>query len=191
MALAHDMAECIVGDIIPDDKVLKEEKSRRERESMEFLCCGAGQVPVSDSPSSSTAAQLPPQDPPGLLSSPLFAAAGNTLKDVWQEYEDNVTNEAKFVHDIDKLELLLQMNEYERAGEGRLDLGEFSRVAFKVTLPEMREWMEQILEERVEFWKGYGGKVVGTAEEEEKVNHLDWKKMLRDMKEKEEEEKEK
>ena len=191
MALAHDMAECIVGDIIPDDKVLKEEKSRRERESMEFLCCGAGQVPVSDCPSSAAAAQLAPRDPPGLLSSPLFAAAGNTLKDVWQEYEDNVTNEAKFVHDIDKLELLLQMNEYERAGEGRLDLGEFSRVAFKVTLPEMREWMEQILEERVEFWKEYGGKVVGAAEEEEKVNHLDWKKMLRDMKEKEEEEKEK
>lgn len=30
MALVHDMAECIVGDIAPSDNVSKEEKHRRE-----------------------------------------------------------------------------------------------------------------------------------------------------------------
>lgn len=31
MALVHDMAECIVGDITPSDNVSKEEKYRREQ----------------------------------------------------------------------------------------------------------------------------------------------------------------
>ena len=31
MALVHDMAECIVGDIVPSDPISKEEKHRQER----------------------------------------------------------------------------------------------------------------------------------------------------------------
>ncbi|XP_023415228.1 5'-deoxynucleotidase HDDC2 isoform X1 [Loxodonta africana] len=37
LALVHDVAECIVGDIAPADNVPKEEKHRREKEAMKQL----------------------------------------------------------------------------------------------------------------------------------------------------------
>jgi putative hydrolase of HD superfamily len=42
MALVHDLAECIVGDITPYDGVSAEEKRRREREAMTRLAGLAG-----------------------------------------------------------------------------------------------------------------------------------------------------
>ena len=38
MALIHDMAESLVGDITPVDGVLKAEKNRRESETMDYIC---------------------------------------------------------------------------------------------------------------------------------------------------------
>jgi len=38
------------------------------------------------------------------------------LKDLFEEYENNTTNEAKFVHDLDKLDMLLQAYIYENEG---------------------------------------------------------------------------
>ncbi|NXL82765.1 HDDC2 protein, partial [Leptocoma aspasia] len=37
LALVHDMAECIVGDIAPADNIPKEEKHRREETAMQQL----------------------------------------------------------------------------------------------------------------------------------------------------------
>src|SRR5690606_22690165 len=85
LALVHDMAELIVGDITPLDNVPKAEKNRREKETMKHL--------------------------QGLLPE----AAGQLLWDLWNEYEDGETKEALFVKDVDKFELLLQMVEYERS----------------------------------------------------------------------------
>jgi len=130
MSLIHDMAELLVGDITPVDGVPKPEKSRREAATMDYL----------------TQAML--RNVPGGLQD------GEELRAVWQEYEDSQTLDSHFVHDVDKLELLLQMVEYERAGEGKLDLGEFAYVATKVTLPEMKEWAGEIIKEREEFWGG-------------------------------------
>ncbi|HEV2147754.1 MAG TPA: HD domain-containing protein [Longimicrobiaceae bacterium] len=42
MALVHDLAESLVGDITPYDGVPVEEKHRREREAMERLCAMLG-----------------------------------------------------------------------------------------------------------------------------------------------------
>ena len=132
MSLVHDMAESLVGDITPVDGVSKEEKGRRESESMDFLTKALlGGIPNG-------------------------VESGTAIREIWQEYEDNVTIEAKFVHDVDKFELLLQMMEYERREEGRLDLGEFVWVAEKVVLPEVRVWCAEVLKEREEFWKGCG-----------------------------------
>ncbi|KAK7542085.1 HD domain-containing protein [Phyllosticta citribraziliensis] len=130
MALVHDMAEALVGDITPVDPISKEEKSRRETATMDYLCTRLlGSV----------------------ASTPASAVAD--IRAVWQEYEDNVTPEAQFVHDIDKMELLLQMMEYEKSQNGALDVGEFTWVATKITLPEINEWAEQLFEERRLFWK--------------------------------------
>lgn len=45
---------------------------------------------------------------------PADSKAGQRIKSLWHEYEENTTPEAKFVKDLDKLELGLQAVEYER-----------------------------------------------------------------------------
>jgi putative hydrolases of HD superfamily len=127
MALVHDMAEALVGDITPVDGVAKHEKSRRESTTMDYFT-------------------------DALLGKVNGGITGKELKAIWQEYEDSETLESKFVHDVDKLELVLQMVEYERVNERELDLGEFSWVAGRIVLPEVRAWAEEILREREEFW---------------------------------------
>ncbi|KAI7715818.1 hypothetical protein KC353_g5810 [Hortaea werneckii] len=138
MALVHDMAESLVGDITPVDGVTKTEKSRRETETMDYIC-------------SSLLGSLPGDS---------NAHAREQIRSAWQEYEDSQTPESHFVHDVDKIELLLQMVEYERAHgqteSAGLDLGEFSRVAGKIALPEMQTWAEEILQERRRFWDAKG-----------------------------------
>ena len=131
MALIHDMAESIVGDITPIDGVTKSEKSRRETETMDYLC-------------------------KGLLGNVDGGAHGKLIRNVWQEYEDAETMESKFVHDVDKIELLLQMIEYERSHEARIDLSEFSHVAKRIILPEVQAWASEVLTEREAFWASHG-----------------------------------
>jgi len=128
MALVHDMAELLVGDITPVDGVLKSEKSRRESTTMDFLC----------------------QE---LLGDVDGGEAGREIKQAWQEYEDSETLESHFVHDVDKMELVLQMVEYEKSHEGRIDLSEFAHVASRIVLPEVRQWCEQVLEDQKAYWK--------------------------------------
>jgi putative hydrolase of HD superfamily len=125
------MAEALVGDITPMDNVAKPEKSRREAETMDYIC-------------------------DGLLGKIGGGMQAKEIKEVWWEYENDETLEAHFVHDVDKMELLLQMVEYERRAEGRLDLGEFSRVAERVQLPEIKQWAADVLKERREFWEEKG-----------------------------------
>lgn len=125
------MAESLVGDITPVDGIAKQEKNRRETATMEFLC-------------------------KSLLGNVDDGSAGKRIQELWQEYEDSETLEAKFVHDIDKMELLLQMVEYERAHAGSTDLGEFSHVAERLELEEVKAWGEEVLRERGEYWRSIG-----------------------------------
>ena len=131
MALVHDMAELLVGDITPKDGVPKAEKARREAETMDYLCYD-------------------------LLGGGEEQEQGTAIRAIFEEYEKSETLESIFVHDVDKVELLLQMVEYEKERGGAKDLGEFSNVAKKVQLEEMKGWCREILKERVEFWKGLG-----------------------------------
>ena len=128
MALVHDMAEGLVGDLTPVDGVPKVEKNRREADTMDWI-------------SSS------------LLGKVHGGLAGKDIRAAWQEYEDSETPESKFVHDVDKIELILQMVEYERAHNCTLDLSEFSWVAKKLCLPEMKAWAQEVLDEREQLWK--------------------------------------
>lgn len=91
-----------------------------------------------------------------LLGNVVDGLAGAEIKELWEEYEANETAESVFVHDVDKVELVLQMVEYERREQGSLDVGEFTWVAKRVKLPECREWIVKIIEEREAFWKPIG-----------------------------------
>ncbi|KAJ5569581.1 HD domain-containing protein [Penicillium hispanicum] len=126
MALVHDMAESLVGDITPVDKhITKTEKARREAAVMDYITTNLlGNIPGG-------------------------ALSAQEIKRVFEEYEENVTLEAQFVHDIDKMELLLQMVEYERSQE--IDLSEFERVASRVQLPEIQTWAAQVVKERPKY----------------------------------------
>ncbi|KAH8880269.1 metal dependent phosphohydrolases with conserved 'HD [Thozetella sp. PMI_491] len=127
MCLIHDMAESFVGDITPVDGVPKVEKNRREAATMDYLA-------------------------KRLLGSVYGGVQGDEIRAIWQEYEDSKTDESIFVHDIDKIELLLQMVEYEKRGGGKLDLGEFTYVSTVVVLPETKAWADDIIKEREAFW---------------------------------------
>ncbi|KAL6888779.1 hypothetical protein ACP4OV_009805 [Aristida adscensionis] len=85
MAIVHDIAEAIVGDITPSDGVPKEEKSRREREALDHMCelLGGG-------------------------------SRAQEIRELWMEYENNASLEAKVVKDFDKVEMILQALEYEK-----------------------------------------------------------------------------
>ncbi|TVT96727.1 hypothetical protein EJB05_24580, partial [Eragrostis curvula] len=94
MAIVHDIAEAIVGDITPSDNVPKEEKSRREKEALDHMCELLGGGPRAQE-----------------------------IRELWMEYEENASLEAKVVKDFDKVEMILQALEYEKE-QGR-DLEEF------------------------------------------------------------------
>ncbi|KAK2890275.1 hypothetical protein Q8A73_018575 [Channa argus] len=83
LALVHDMAECIVGDIAPSDNITKAEKHRREEEAMRHLS--------------------------GLLPEGLK----QEIYGLWEEYETQSSPEARLVKQFDLLEMILQAHEYE------------------------------------------------------------------------------
>jgi putative hydrolase of HD superfamily len=152
MALIHDVAELLVGDITPVDGVPKVEKNRRESTTMDYLT-------------------------KSLLGRVHGGIQGEEMKAIWQEYEDSETLESQFVHDVDKIELVLQMVEYERVHERKLDLGEFSWVASRVVLPECQEWAEELLKERELFWDGKEHTTFGDTLKREKTaieGHVDY-----------------
>uniref|UniRef100_A0A4X1TR69 5'-deoxynucleotidase HDDC2 n=1 Tax=Sus scrofa TaxID=9823 RepID=A0A4X1TR69_PIG len=104
LALVHDMAECIVGDIAPADNIPKEEKHRREEEAMKQLT------------------QLLPED------------LRKELYELWEEYETQSSAEARYVKQLDQCEMILQASEYEDLENkpGRLQDFYDSTTAFSV-----------------------------------------------------------
>lgn len=55
------------------------------------------------------------------------------LLDIYEQYINNETEEAKLLHQIDKLEMLLQAVEYQKAGYPKENLNEFWRAAESIT----------------------------------------------------------
>ncbi|KAM0827123.1 hypothetical protein ACQ4PT_068403 [Festuca glaucescens] len=85
IAIVHDIAEAIVGDITPSDGIPKAEKSRREQEALDEMCEVLGGGPTAEE-----------------------------IKELWEEYENNSSVEANIIKDFDKVEMILQALEYEK-----------------------------------------------------------------------------
>ncbi|KAM6579686.1 hypothetical protein CsatA_003460 [Cannabis sativa] len=118
MAIVHDIAEAIVGDITPSDGVSKTEKSRREREALDQMCklLGGG-------------------------------SRAEEIGELWMEYEQNSSPEAKIVKDFDKVEMILQALEYEN--EQGKDLDEFFQsTAGKFQTELGKAWASEIASRR-------------------------------------------
>ncbi|CAL5059953.1 unnamed protein product [Urochloa decumbens] len=118
MAIVHDIAEAIVGDITPSDNVPKEEKSRMEKEALDHMCELLGGGPRAQE-----------------------------IRELWMEYENNASLEAKVVKDFDKIEMILQALEYEKE-QGR-DLEEFFQsTAGKFQTDIGKAWAAEIASRR-------------------------------------------
>ena len=91
IALVHDLAESIVGDITPRDQVPAEVKRQKELEAMQSIT-----------------ALLPDWSNAEVLA-------------LWTEYEDQSSPESVIVKDLDKFDMILQGFEYEKSQNLRLD----------------------------------------------------------------------
>jgi len=84
ICMVHDLAESIVGDITPYDGITKEEKRKLEEDAMKKILQDIGNEEIS-----------------------------NEIMTLWLEYEQGVSIEADLARQLDKLEMILQANEYE------------------------------------------------------------------------------
>ncbi|OWY90876.1 Hydrolase-HD superfamily protein [Phytophthora megakarya] len=87
MAIVHDLAESLVGDITPHDGVADVDKHRMEKEALDEIC-----------------------------STLKDTSSAEEIRSLWNEYEAGSTEEAKIVKDFDKFEMILQADDYERGG---------------------------------------------------------------------------
>ncbi|KAG8983934.1 hypothetical protein FRB94_008728 [Tulasnella sp. JGI-2019a] len=125
LATVHDIAEAQVGDIAPSHGISKMEKHRMETDAMHNFVVKM------------------------LHSGP----AGLRIQELWQEYEDQVTPEARLVKDLDLFEMALQAMEYEKGSPNGMRLDNF----FETSIPrikhlEVQGWAGELLKERAEFW---------------------------------------
>ena len=95
MALVHDLAESTVGDITPHCGVSDKDKYQMELDAMQKLTDKLGEK------------------------------QGKHLLDLWKEYEKGESMEAKLCKDLDKLEMILQAQEYETDGQNKKSLDGF------------------------------------------------------------------
>ncbi|KAI5615053.1 HD domain-containing protein 2 [Silurus asotus] len=119
LALVHDLAECIVGDIAPADNISKAEKHRREKEAMVHIT--------------------------GLLDEDLR----KEMYRLWEEYETQSSPEARVVKELDQLEMILQAHEYEEleGNPGRLQEF-FNSTEGRFHHPEVLALVKSLNEER-------------------------------------------
>lgn len=131
MALVHDLAEGIVGDLVVDgdaqtrDPITKEEKQKLEEKAIQEILGVKGRNEEAEGGASGSppaASRSPPPAPPSgapageLVQRPQQQQrqkdARAELLALWHEYEAQQTAEAIFVKDLDRLEMLLQADDY-------------------------------------------------------------------------------
>ncbi|XP_076903115.1 uncharacterized protein LOC143558084 [Bidens hawaiensis] len=118
IAIVHDIAEAIVGDITPSDGVPKVEKSRLEQAALNEICNVLG-----------------------------GGMRAQEIKELWREYEDNASLEANLVKDFDKIEMILQALEYETEHNRILDEF-FLSTAGKFQTEVGKSWAAEIIARR-------------------------------------------
>jgi putative hydrolase of HD superfamily len=114
MALVHDIAEAELGDVPrrvyeSDQPMSREEKERREREAFELLLSyGRPERQRRPTAADRSSAHGGIDDWDG--------AALDELHSLWQEYESGATQEARFVRDMNLIDMCLQALFYEEQG---------------------------------------------------------------------------
>ncbi|XP_063240302.1 5'-deoxynucleotidase HDDC2 isoform X2 [Bacillus rossius redtenbacheri] len=82
----------------------------------------------------------------------LAGTAGTEMSELFKEYVSQSTPEAKFVKQLDRMDMILQAFEYEVQTDGTADLQEFfDRVEDKFSHPSMVSLKKEIAKQREEF----------------------------------------
>lgn len=70
--------------------------------------------------------------------------------DLWVEFEDSKTPEAKWMHEVDKFECMIQAHDYEQQTYGEKDLEEFQGPynAAKIFSPKAKDDLRLLTLER-------------------------------------------
>ncbi|KAG0237161.1 HD domain-containing protein 2 [Actinomortierella wolfii] len=121
MAMVHDLAESLVGDITPYDGVTEEDKHTREKNAMHYLCHD-------------------------LLG---WTEQAQEISALWAEYEAASTPEALLVKDFDKFEMIMQALEYEKSENTTLE-SFFAGTKGKFKHPMVTGWVNELEAERAE-----------------------------------------
>ncbi|KAK3842070.1 MAG: HD domain-containing protein [Linnemannia gamsii] len=121
MAIVHDLAESLVGDITPYDGVTVEDKHTQERNAMHHLCHE-------------------------LLG---WSAQAQEISALWAEYEAAATPEALLVKDFDKFEMIMQALEYEKSEDVTLE-DFFAGTRGKFKHPMVTGWVDELEAERAQ-----------------------------------------
>lgn len=125
IAIIHDIAELLVGDIPPYVNVLKQEKHRREYETIKYL---------------------------SLLVKTYNPKFAEELVELWLDYEEIRTVEARYIKDIDKLEMIQQAFDYEQQFGLKYDMTEFYQARLLIKTEEIGKLCDELIERRTQ-WK--------------------------------------
>ncbi|KAF8579910.1 HD domain-containing protein [Ramaria rubella] len=120
LCVVHDLAEAQVGDIAPREGIPKAEKKRLEEEAMHNF--------IHDMLHNTPAAQR--------------------IEALWKEYEEQKTEEARFVKDLDRFELALQASDYEKRDSPGTLQPFFDNSLPLIKHPEVRSWANDLEIER-------------------------------------------
>ncbi|GFN85419.1 HD domain-containing protein 2-like [Plakobranchus ocellatus] len=121
IALVHDVAESIIGDLTPSCGVSKADKSKMEESATNHI-----------------ASFLP-------------GHGATEVLQLWKEYEHQSSPEAKFVKDLDKFEMIFQALEYEKAEGRAGDLEEFfihTKEKHKFSSIIVKGWADEVISVR-------------------------------------------
>ncbi|CAK7896450.1 5'-deoxynucleotidase Ygk1p [[Candida] anglica] len=124
IAVVHDLAEALVGDITPFDGVTKPEKSRREFETIKYL--------------SSIVKEYNPK-------------AAEEILELWLDYEEIRCLEARYVKDIDKFEMIQQAWDFEQEYGDKYNLSQFYSARDQIKTPEFQELCDELISQRTAF----------------------------------------
>ena len=117
LALLHDLEEAITGDLTPEDKESKGENIVRTQK------IAAREKLLSYFPKENQ----------------------RVYRELWSELENEKSKEAQLVHELDKLEMALQANEYAKGGVEATKLREFYESSLAaIKDPRLRQLLDGI-----------------------------------------------
>jgi len=69
--------------------------------------------------------------------------------EIWKEYQNQISVESQFVHQIDRLEMALQAKMYEKSGSSKENIATFLQTAKSdITHPKLKELFTKIVEDQ-------------------------------------------